>query len=451
MEIVSTSCARLVADMEQQMTRWFRRAWSRSRLELAALVTALAFVFTTTATIAHAQYRLKPGDRLEFAVRSVPELKETVTIDSAGSVLLPLYGSLKVEGETLAALHDRLQASARFKVWRVRTPDGRENMFSILPSEVAISIAEYTPVYIRGDVAKPGAQTFRPGLTVRQAIALAGGYELARYRTMNPFIQDADFQAEFATLKREAAELLARKSRIEAQLANRPQQIGKDLEHLKLPQEEIATIASAERERARQVDETFQNEKIHYQTLQQQVGEEIDFLSQQKKQVAAGLEQQNADLKKVRELLDRGLAPVNRVLEEQRAIVLTSDRYFQAAAQLERGKRNIQEVRRAEKRLQEKRRLDLIKELQETQAQLDTVVARGVAAQKKLFIIGSFKQDVTDGDAAMRKILIYRKTSGTTAKIAVDEDTNLESGDVVHVTIRPSIADRLLEQSGASQ
>jgi polysaccharide export outer membrane protein len=41
---------------------------------------------------------------------------------------------------------------------------------------------EQRPVYLNGDVSRPGEQRYRLGLTVRQAIALAGGYHIMRFR-----------------------------------------------------------------------------------------------------------------------------------------------------------------------------------------------------------------------------------------------------------------------------
>ena len=64
------------------------------------------------------------------------------------------------------------------KLYQQRTPDGRESVTPIAPDAVLVTIAEYRPVYVNGDVTKPGEQTFRPGMTVRQAVALAGGYEI---------------------------------------------------------------------------------------------------------------------------------------------------------------------------------------------------------------------------------------------------------------------------------
>ena len=39
-----------------------------------------------------------------------------------------------------------------------------------------IQVATYAPFYIRGEVKKPGEFPYKPGLTVADAVALAGGY-----------------------------------------------------------------------------------------------------------------------------------------------------------------------------------------------------------------------------------------------------------------------------------
>jgi polysaccharide export outer membrane protein len=42
----------------------------------------------------------------------------------------------------------------------LRANDGRESLTVIQPEEVSAAIVAYRPVYVTGDVAKPGEQTF---------------------------------------------------------------------------------------------------------------------------------------------------------------------------------------------------------------------------------------------------------------------------------------------------
>ena len=43
--------------------------------------------------------------------------------------------------------------------------------------QVSVFIEEYRPFFINGMVEKPGGYPFQPGLTVRKAAALAGGFK----------------------------------------------------------------------------------------------------------------------------------------------------------------------------------------------------------------------------------------------------------------------------------
>ena len=42
--------------------------------------------------------------------------------------------------------------------------------------EVTVSIREYRPFFLHGEVQQPGGIAYQPGLTLQKAIALAGGF-----------------------------------------------------------------------------------------------------------------------------------------------------------------------------------------------------------------------------------------------------------------------------------
>ena len=41
---------------------------------------------------------------------------------------------------------------------------------------MTVSIVEYRPFYVTGEVEKPGSYAFHPGLTIDKAISIAGGF-----------------------------------------------------------------------------------------------------------------------------------------------------------------------------------------------------------------------------------------------------------------------------------
>src|SRR5581483_6387585 len=132
------------------------------------------------APAANTDYHLGVGDDLRIRVfewRSATgdvhqwdALKGEYNVGADGSIAMPLLGSVKASGLTTAQLADAIseQLQSRLKL-------------SIRP-EASIDIVQYRPFYISGDVNKPGQYPYQPGLTVLQAISIAGG----RYRASDP-------------------------------------------------------------------------------------------------------------------------------------------------------------------------------------------------------------------------------------------------------------------------
>lgn len=108
------------------------------------------------------QYTLSAGDKIRVIVFGEETLTADYVITSAGNLSFPLVGNLPAQGYTVEALQEALQA---------RLADGylREPC-------VNIQIVAFRPFYILGEVARPGEYPVSTGLTVEQAIAMAGGY-----------------------------------------------------------------------------------------------------------------------------------------------------------------------------------------------------------------------------------------------------------------------------------
>ena len=183
------------------------------------------FTFSTyTSALANSgAYRLRAGDTIEISVAGVPEMRQRFVLDLDGQISVPLVGVLKVDGSTIGELRDKLQQILPARAFRTTGSDGQDVNRVIESHDIAINIVDYSPVYINGDVVKPGEQRFRPDMTVRQAVALAGGYEVMRFHLVDPVIQSADLGADYQTLWTEQAREQARLARLKAQLNNEAQ------------------------------------------------------------------------------------------------------------------------------------------------------------------------------------------------------------------------------------
>lgn len=109
-------------------------------------------------------YLLGPNDRLRVKIYSDEQLNDEYQINSSGYVSIPLAGQIKASGLTTQQFERRL--AARMKGQIATNPKS---------PEISVEIAAYAPFYIFGEVKKAGEYPFRPGLTLADAIATAGG------------------------------------------------------------------------------------------------------------------------------------------------------------------------------------------------------------------------------------------------------------------------------------
>ncbi|KJC61714.1 sugar transporter [Bradyrhizobium sp. LTSPM299] len=107
-------------------------------------------------------YHLDAGDKLRVVVYGQEGLTNTYAIDAAGSITMPLIGSVPARGRTPAGLAGEIAAKLR-------------NGFIREPS-VAVEIESYRPFFILGEVAAPGQYPYVPNMTVESAVAIAGGF-----------------------------------------------------------------------------------------------------------------------------------------------------------------------------------------------------------------------------------------------------------------------------------
>nr|WP_325261947.1 polysaccharide biosynthesis/export family protein [uncultured Rhizobium sp.] len=107
-------------------------------------------------------YRLDSGDRLRVSVFEQPSLSNTYTVDQAGYIAFPLIGQITARGQTMPTLEGAI--AAKLKQGYLRDPD------------VTIEMDRYRPVFVMGEVGRPGQYSYVPGMTAQNAIAIAGGF-----------------------------------------------------------------------------------------------------------------------------------------------------------------------------------------------------------------------------------------------------------------------------------
>jgi len=124
-------------------------------------------------------YALNAGDSIRIYVYGEPDLTfHQLLVGPNGRISYPFLGDLKVAGKTA----DELQRM----ITRGLQPD------YLVDPRVAVSIVRYRPFFVNGEVNRPGGVDFQPGLTLRKAISLAGGFTERANRKKILLIADGD-------------------------------------------------------------------------------------------------------------------------------------------------------------------------------------------------------------------------------------------------------------------
>jgi len=109
-----------------------------------------------------APYQLDAGDQLRVVVFGQDDLSNSYVVDQAGSITMPLIGRVPARGHTTTEIAASVEQ--RLRNGYLRHPD------------VSVEVDKYRPFFAMGEVTAAGQYAFVPGMTVQQAIAVAGGF-----------------------------------------------------------------------------------------------------------------------------------------------------------------------------------------------------------------------------------------------------------------------------------
>jgi polysaccharide export outer membrane protein len=409
-----------------------RLTGSRTRLAVgrAQTLTRGCLLAAILVTPAAAEYRVQQGDTIEIEIAGVPELKQRSTVQPDGAIAFPLVGAIGVEGLTPEQLRSAVQTQLAKKIYRARTNDGREILTVIQSDEVSAAIVAYRPVYVTGDVAKPGEQTFLPGMTIRQTLALAGGIDIGARFMRDPIVLRSDYGLALADFVTATAKI----ARITAELNGRAKLAPLDFSDASLPSERLAEIEKSESALLEARMGEYERERTFLKSSLDQSDERISVVQKQQAEEEEGTRADTAELKRLVDLLSKGQEINPRVTEARRALLLSSTRALQVNVELLELKRQKSESARRIQQFEDERRVALLKELE------DATSARAVA-QIKLEALGTELKMARaplpaqlQGDA-QRRIEVVRQGGNGQTRFLVDEDFALAPGDVIDVAL----------------
>jgi exopolysaccharide production protein ExoF len=365
--------------------------------------------------------RVAEWQTAEGTVRDWSAISGDYTVGASGGISLPFLGTLPASGKTTTEIADEvgLQLQKLFGL-----PDR--------PS-ASVELAQYRPIYLAGDVQTPGEYPFAPEMTVLKAVSLGGG--LRRAESGQRFARDfITAQGESSVRIAERNRLLVRRARLQAEIAEKtdiavPPELKNAADAASLVESEKALMVSRDKRLKLQLTQLAE--------LKSLLQNEIESLGKKSVTQNRQLELVMEDKDKVDTLAEKGLALSARKLTvEQRAAELQAALLDIDTASL-KAKQDVSKASQDETNLRNDWDAQLAQELQNTEAELDTLDLKLTTSRdlmtEALLQSADAAQTPQAGAAASITYSIVRQKDGKSTKIPADEGTPVLPGDVVKV------------------
>ena len=117
-------------------------------------------------------YRLGPEDQVRITVFNDPRLTGEFRVSDAGTIALPLVGTIRAAGRTTTEVERAVEQEMRQK-----------NLFR--DPSAAVQVVTYRPIFVLGQVERGGQFAYQPGMTALTGVAVAGGFN---YRAVRDYV-----------------------------------------------------------------------------------------------------------------------------------------------------------------------------------------------------------------------------------------------------------------------
>ena len=370
-----------------------------------------------SATADPKSYPIGAGDVLQVIVFGEGNASDVLSghfrVEPDGSIDYPLLGTLSVGGKSTHEVADLL---------------GMSLSEQIPVSPPAVSVAEFAPVYLLGDVPRTGPFQFFPEMTVFDLVLQAGGVS-----------QPDDLESREASVLKDLAgfeltnfSLLVQRARLQAEIAGETFDNAAFLENasdeqLKIITSERAIFQSHERRRM--------SRRANYTAQREGYDQEISFVQQ-------GTAYHDEELRLVEEqvnvqagLADRGLAARSQLRGLQRQLASTRREALEFRTALFRAKQNRLSVD------QSHQEAEIADETTNTEALRDVelnLLRNEIELRASSEALAKIQRHNGATDNALGRMPVYhlvRRVDGSYSSGVVNGLAQLQRGDIVRVEV----------------
>lgn len=398
-----------------------------------------------------AEYLLGPQDKVRLKIYEWRASMDTIfewtalndqfTVGANGKLSLPFVGEINAAGVDPGTLGKTIGQLLMEHMGLGRSPD------------VSVEVVQFRPFYIVGQVTTPGEFPYRPGLTVLQAVGIAGGLK-TRDDTATRLEREAIAgRGDIGLLTLAGTNLLARKARLNAELSNADEVSFPD----QLTQRASDSTVKLAMEQERMV---FQARRDAMNTQIQALRDLKDFLVKEQASLESQLQLYDTQIELVQKelsgvsaLVDKGFSAAARQITMERSLAQVRSDRLTAETAVFRARQEISRTNIAILDVGNNRRTEVTAALRETQTQLNDISRKADTTMQLLH-----ETEVTaprllamrnrNDEVVPEFVVVRRAADGTTSEIKATDTMAVNPGDIVKVKIPlPQLDDGLFSSN----
>lgn len=363
----------------------------------------------------------RPGKAEYFEWKAV---SGDYVVDAAGRITVPLVGRITAQQRTTEDVAEALKEAMRQKIGVGAQPDA------------SVEVVDYRPIYVIGDAARPGEISYRPDMTVLQAMSVAGGsYRAGDLTGLVAMVRDrVSAEGTLTTSQSELQRSLLRRYRLVAELNESPAldfQGEKDDEMMRLISDENAILRS----RLKTVRSRRKSIKEEIALYAQQ----IDALKAKSESLEKQVNLARESRGKILRLKKKGLTTNTQTLTAERLVAELESRLIDIDSTTLQTKQNLSKAQREQLDLEASRQARIVTEIQELDTHLDEVKAKFVTSTNIVSLmerasdqVVQVSQSANQKEQGTTKYVITRQgDDGVPFQFTASETTLVEPGDVI--------------------
>jgi polysaccharide export outer membrane protein len=391
------------------------------------IVTAWTFssllLLSSTASPAWAEepYKIATGDVLQITVYGDAGLSGTFPVSVDGTIGYPILGNIPVADYSISEISSTISQA----------------LLQHIPGlSVSVAVKEYAPVFVIGDVQKPGKYEYRPGMIALELFALSGGLKQATDTLDVAGTQLVAARQDYSDTSLQLFAQDVKRARLEAELNNKTFEyvLAKDTGTDDLPARqgvidserklfELRLAALASQERALKAQRQNYSEEIS--TLEESTklrNEEISLLEQN-----VGASEQ---------LVAKGLTAQSTLRDTQRQLSAMRRDALEFGSFLARAKQNENAIEQSLLALHDQRSNDAAKELRDIDLDIIRLRKRLTFIVQTMAEIGASAQRANTREETVKLVFtVVRDVNGEYQETELSEHDQIKAGDILRAQL----------------